>query len=178
MTLERGDYIVRPAKASDASSIVRIGRAAFHEFYSHAASTPDVLSTYLDANYTASAIISEIEHPTRHYLVITLSDEPIGFLCLRTDTDDESVQDYPNRVEIQRVYVATQYHGKGVGQMLLRAAFEKAKEMGYAYVWLGVWENAMGPRKFYEKAGFKQVGQHIFMLGTDRHLDYTLVKEL
>ena len=49
------------------------------------------------------------------------------------------------------------------------------KEMGYRKAWLGVWENNCRALKFYEKYGFKKIGQHNFLLGNDLQTDYLLV---
>ena len=47
--------------------------------------------------------------------------------------------------------------------------------MGYRKAWLGVWENNFRAIKFYEKYGFKKIGQHNFLLGNDLQTDYLLV---
>ena len=45
-------------------------------------------------------------------------------------------------------------------------------------MWLGVWERNPRAIAFYLKAGFVQVGSHVFMVGSDRQTDWVLVSPL
>jgi ribosomal protein S18 acetylase RimI-like enzyme len=51
-----------------------------------------------------------------------------------------------------------------------------ARAEGAETVWLGVWcENARAIR-FYEKHGFRDVGSHSFLLGTDLQTDRVMTR--
>ncbi|MNY45439.1 Protease synthase and sporulation negative regulatory protein PAI 1 [compost metagenome] len=43
-------------------------------------------------------------------------------------------------LEIERIYVSKEFHGKKVGQLLYDKAIEVARQKNTEYVWLGVWE--------------------------------------
>ena len=73
--------------------------------------------------------------------------------------------------ELNRLYVAAAWHGKGVAQALLKDAMKSAKDAGADCLWLGVWEHNPRAIAFYRKCGFEDVGSHHFMLGTDRQRD-------
>jgi hypothetical protein len=45
-------------------------------------------------------------------------------------------------------------------------------------LWLGGWERNERAKAFYLKTGFKDVGSHLFMVGTDPQTDRILVRGL
>ena len=58
------------------------------------------------------------------------------------------------------------------------ACFELAKSNGHDVMWLGVWEYNPRAQRFYEKNGFRVVGKHTFVLGSDPQTDLLMQKEL
>ncbi len=51
-------------------------------------------------------------------------------------------------------------------------------EQGAKTLWLGVWERNDRAHAFYEKCGFADVGEHIFLFGTDPQTDRVMVTTL
>ena len=60
----------------------------------------------------------------------------------------------------------------------MKASLEEARTRGHDVLWLGVWEHNPHAQKFYERFGFKQVGQHTFLLGTDPQIDWILQRDV
>jgi ribosomal protein S18 acetylase RimI-like enzyme len=71
------------------------------------------------------------------------------------------------------MYVLEGFHGAGVGNALIEASADAARERGAVSLWLGV--NIHNPRanRFYEKSGFKVVGHKTFLLGGRYEDDHT-----
>jgi len=74
-------------------------------------------------------------------------------------------------IEIQRFYVDTSAHGRGLAHELMRHVLARAEEAGNDVVWLGVWESNARAQAFYRKWGFEVVGEHAFRLGEDPQRD-------
>jgi ribosomal protein S18 acetylase RimI-like enzyme len=74
-------------------------------------------------------------------------------------------------LEIERIYVLKDFHGKKVGQLLFDKAITIAKAKHVAYVWLGVWEENKRALQFYTKNGFVEFDQHVFVLGDEAQTD-------
>ena len=74
-------------------------------------------------------------------------------------------------MEIERIYVLDEFHGKKVGLTLYNRALEIAQQRNIDYIWLGVWENNFKALNFYRKQGFIEFDQHIFKLGNDEQTD-------
>ena len=90
----------------------------------------------------------------------------------------QTESDYPEALEIQRIYVLQKYQGKRIGLAMMQQALAVAEELKKPQVWLGVWENNFKAQAFYQKSGFKKVGSHDFILGNDKQTDYILLKTL
>lgn len=80
--------------------------------------------------------------------------------------------------ETQRLYVADQWHGKGVAQGLMRACTEEETRRGSDAIWLGVWEHNPRAIAFYRKWGFVAVGDQPSPLGRDLQRDLAMVKTM
>ena len=97
-------------------------------------------------------------------------EQPAGYAKLRTGHADPSVTG-PEPVELERLYVGRHVIGSGVGAALMQASLDAAQAAGHRTVWLGVWERNARAISFYVKWGFRIVGEHTFMLGTDAQRD-------
>jgi diamine N-acetyltransferase len=54
----------------------------------------------------------------------------------------------------------------------------RARGVGAAALWLGVWEHNPRAIRFYEKHGFTTVGEQPFVLGKDPQRDLVMVRPL
>ena len=89
-----------------------------------------------------------------------------------------SAQQAAGQIGLQRLYVDNSLHGRGVARLLMDASLAEAKEREYEVIWLGVWEHNERAYRFYQKFGFEKVGEHVFMLGADRQIDWILTRKL
>lgn len=136
------------------------------------------MTDFLESTYTTEAMTKELLNTNRCYFVATVDGVPVGFCALRLDSDEPVVEAYPNRVEFSRLYVDSTQHGKGVARLLMEPTFDLARQLGKEYIWLGVWEHNPRAMRFYEKMGYKVVGEHIFMVGQDKQLDWIAIRPL
>jgi ribosomal protein S18 acetylase RimI-like enzyme len=81
-------------------------------------------------------------------------------------------------VELRRFYVDRSYQGRGVAQVLMRAAEDAARQLGGRTFWLGVWERNLRAIAFYAKCGFVDTGTQVFVLGSDVQTDRVMAKPL
>ncbi len=131
---------------------------------------------YLDTSLTAANLRTELEHPHSLWYIARQGPTAAGYLKLNYGPAQTELQD-DKAMEIERIYVLTQYQGLRIGQLLLHKAIDMARERGLDYIWLGVWEKNQKAIGFYEKHGFKAFDTHAFQLGTDLQTDL-LMKRL
>lgn len=169
---------VRQAKSEDAAQVAAIGRHVFEVTFGHSC-TREQLFKYLDDTYTPEHITKEIADSTKHMLVATdASGRVAGFALLARASHEPCVDKYERKVEMLRLYVHNDFHGKGVGKALASGLEKVAVGEGYKYMWLGVWEENHKAQAMYKKLGYRKVGQHVFDVGGDLQTDEIMIKEL
>jgi ribosomal protein S18 acetylase RimI-like enzyme len=60
----------------------------------------------------------------------------------------------------------------------MAAVDREAARRGAMVVWLSVWERNERAKAFYRKCGFAEVGDKVFVLGTDRQRDRVMARRL
>jgi ribosomal protein S18 acetylase RimI-like enzyme len=101
----------------------------------------------------------------------------IGFSQLRPGRAHASVA-AKRPAELTRIYVLSEWHGRGIASALMRDALDAAAGHGCDRLWLGVWEHNPKAMAFYRKHGFEIVGTQSFMLGQDRQRDLVMAVKL
>jgi ribosomal protein S18 acetylase RimI-like enzyme len=101
----------------------------------------------------------------------------IGYLKLNFGASQTDLKDN-NALEIERIYVLREFHGRKIGQLLFDKAIEVAKVQHVAYVWLGVWKENKRALQFYTKNGFVEFDHHVFVLGDEAQTDIMMKLEL
>lgn len=113
---------------------------------------------------------AELNDKNAEFYFATLDNNVIGYLKLNFGQSQTELKD-DKAVEIERIYVIKEFHGKKVGQVLYEKAINIAKQKNADYIWLGVWEENPRTISFYKKNGFIEFDKHIFKLGDDEQTD-------
>jgi GNAT superfamily N-acetyltransferase len=119
----------------------------------------------------------ELTDPAIHTLVAEHVGSLIAFAQLRSG-DAPACVIGSDPIELWRFYVAAEWQGRGLAQALMSQVIETARGAGAATLWLGVWERNPRAIAFYRKAGYVDVGAHVFVVGTDPQTDRILVTSL
>jgi ribosomal protein S18 acetylase RimI-like enzyme len=131
--------------------------------------SPENMRKYISENFSIEKLTSEFQNRDSSFYLISLNETVIGYLKLNRG----AAQTEPNNnaLEIERIYVQQEFHGKKVGLCLFEKAKTIALENHYEYIWLGVWEKNTKAIAFYKKFGFVEYDQHVFVLGNDSQTD-------
>ena len=160
----------------DIKALQAIAKQTFTETFG-SQNTAEDLAKFLSEEYDFDKLKAEVENPESFYYFCYFEDELAGYLKLNVGAA-QTESDYPEALEIQRIYVLQKYQGKRIGLAMMQQALAVAKKLKKPQVWLGVWENNLKAQAFYQKSGFKKVGSHDFILGDDKQTDYILLKTL
>ena len=167
---------VQKISISDLQALQKIGRQTFYETFAPSNSEENI-SKYLEEGFSEDKLTTELEDPNAEFYFATLDDEVIGYLKLNFGASQTELKD-DKALEIERIYVLQEFHGKKVGQILYNKAIEVAKDKKSDYVWLGVWEENPRAISFYKKNGFEKFDKHIFKLGADEQTDIMMKLKL
>ncbi len=161
---------------SHIDALQQIGRQTFDETFSESNSAEN-MAKYLEEAYSYEKLSTELNDPNSFFYFAMYDQIVVGYLKLNKGGSQTELK-HNNALEIERIYVLKDFHGKKVGQLLFDKAIQVAKDQHAAYVWLGVWENNKRAIQFYSKNGFVEFDQHIFMLGNEAQTDIMMKMEL
>ncbi|MDQ7948364.1 MAG: GNAT family N-acetyltransferase [Pedobacter sp.] len=133
------------------------------------------MSAYMEKAFSTEKLLSELNHVDSKFYFAIVDKEVIGYLKVNTGIAQTEPLD-ERALEIERIYVLAEYHGKKVGQILYEKALSVAEALNASYVWLGVWEENKKAIRFYEKNGFVAFDQHLFKLGDEEQTDILMKK--
>ena len=163
---------IRQCQPGDEEMLSLIGQATFLETFAGVISGRDILDHCMREHSTskyaawlndpASAVwVAEVE-PGRApvgYLVLTTPDLPLADLS-------------PHDTEVKRIYLLSRFHGSGIGRRLMDEARRWAAIKGRGRLLLGVYEGNTTAIGFYEKNGFRRIGERSFKVGATIYHDF------
>ncbi len=155
--------------SNEIKQLQKIGRQTFQETFS-ASNSEENMKSYLEEGFSSEKLITELNDINAEFYFAKLDNEVIGYLKLNFGESQTELKDN-KALEIERIYVSKEFHGKNVGQLIYRKAIEIAITKNVNYVWLGVWEENLRAINFYKKNGFVEFDKHIFKLGNDEQTD-------
>lgn len=153
-----------------------IGRKTFYDTFFESDSE-ESMKAYLAKSFSTEKLTAELENPNSEFYFAAQNEIIIGYLKVNFGAAQTELQD-ANAVEIERIYVLQDYHGKQVGQLLFEKAMAIAKSNRCDYIWLGVWEENHRALQFYTKNGFVAFDKHIFVLGEEEQTDIMMKLKL
>lgn len=163
---------VRRATAADVEELSRLGSAVFWDAYGGTAPDADI-AKHVRRYFGAEAIGAEIASEQVQYAFALSNGEMAGLVKMREGEAPALVTASPV-IEVQQLYVSTDHQRKGVGEFLIDVVRERCRADGFAGIWLSVWTEADWAVPFYEKVGFKSLGEVPFMLAGKEYTDYLM----
>ena len=163
------DISIKKAKTNDVIQLQLIASSTFTETFA-TLNTEENMRKYLTENLSLETLNKELNNNNSEFYFASHNNNIIGYLKVNFgEAQTESL--HPNSLEIERIYVLKDYHGKQVAQQLLDKALQIAKQKQVNYIWLGVWEENPRAITFYKKHGFIEFDKHVFVLGNDKQTD-------
>ncbi|WP_333599894.1 GNAT family N-acetyltransferase [Flavobacterium sp.] len=167
---------IQKISLTEIDQLQKIGRQTFEETFSESNSEEN-MKNYLEEGFSKEKLTAELNDKNSEFYFATLEAEVIGYLKVNFGESQTELKD-SKALEIERIYVSKEFHGKSVGQLLYDKAIDVAKQKDSEYVWLGVWEENPRAINFYKKNGFVEFDKHIFKLGDDEQTDIMMKLKL
>ncbi len=163
------DITIRKVTPDDLVELQAVSKKTFLETFAHQ-NTDENIKKYLDNNLSLEQLRREVNNSSSEFYFALVNNEVSGYLKINSGQAQTEKKD-PEALEIERIYVVMEFHGKKVGQVLYETALGRAKDKKVKYLWLGVWEENPRAISFYKKNGFIEFDRHIFKLGDDEQTD-------
>jgi len=91
-----------------------------------------------------------VSRPYKDMRFVTISGQPVGHLWMMFR---------PKSAWVENLFITAAYRGQGVGSKTLRMAENMALRQGYVSVFVGSAASNLDSRRFYEREGWKIIGQ-------------------
>ncbi len=162
---------IRPVQLIDADilDLQKIGRRTFTDTFRPFNSLSSI-ETYIDRKFNVEQLTAELKNSESEFYFAEIDKQVVGYLKVNIGKAQTEAMpsDY---MEVERIYVLSEFHGKKVGQKLFELALQLAYKKSVKSIWLGVWKKNRRAVRFYEKNGFVEFDEHIFMMGDDKQTD-------
>lgn len=167
--------VIRRASTANAQMLAEFGGRTFYETFAKD-NKPEDMTAYLSSAFGREKQTAELADPLNTFFVAAIGDVVAAYAQVRAGDETPScVGGLKPAAELVRLYVDRNYHGRGVGHVLMRRCLETARgEMDARTLWLGVWEHNLRAQAFYRKWEFEIVGAHSFQLGEDVQTDFLM----
>ena len=167
---------IRRGTVEDARLLSELGARTFSETFA-ADNTPEDLAAYIATSFNVAQQTAELQDPPSTFLIADVDRRAAGYAMLRVGEPEQGVEG-ANPIELVRLYVSREWLGRGIGEQLMRACIDEARQAGHETLWLGVWEHNGRAQAFYRKWDFRAVGEHMFQLGSDLQRDLVMERSL
>ena len=166
------DLTIRRANADDAGLLTELGARTFSETFA-ADNTPEDMAAYIAASFNHAQQTAELADSASTFLIAEFFGRAAGYAQLHAGRTADGVEG-ANPVELVRLYVSSEWLGRGIGKALMQACIDEAQHAGHGTIWLGVWERNARAQAFYRKWNFRAIGEHVFQLGSDPQRDIVM----
>lgn len=170
------DIDITKVTLSEVSQLQQVARQTFLEAFS-AQNSDDNMKKYVEEAFSVEKLTFELNDKNSQFYFAKDSNNIIGYLKLNFGQSQTDLKD-DRALEIERIYVLSDFHGKRVGQLLYEKALEVAGQADAEYLWLGVWEENPKAIRFYKKNGFVEFNKHMFRLGGEEQTDIMMKLQL
>lgn len=168
--------LIRPAAPSDATVLAELGRRTFVETFVEGFKVgyPDEdLQPFLEQAYSAESFARKIADPDLAVWIAQDASGPLAYATAGPNTlphPDAQAADG----ELQRLYVAQEAQGLGLGRRLLETALEWLQARHPGPLWIGVWSGNDKAQRLYARYGFEKAGEYEFPVGRVRDREFIL----
>jgi ribosomal protein S18 acetylase RimI-like enzyme len=176
MTIQTPALNIRRASIEDAELLADLGARTFAETFSKD-NTPEDMAAYTAASFSLERLTEELTDPLSIFFVAEVDGSAAGYAKIHPGEASEAVEGQ-KPIELVRLYVAQAWLGRGVGPALMQRCLDEARGRGFQTIWLGVWERNHRAQAFYRKWNFREVGEHIFQLGSDPQRDVVMQRAI
>jgi ribosomal protein S18 acetylase RimI-like enzyme len=167
---------IRRAVSDDAATLSEFAASCFRDTFARD-NSPANMDQYIAGSFGQDIQRAVIADPRGIVLLMESGEQLVGYAHVRDGAVPVEVM-APSPIELQRFYIAREWHGLGLAQLLMRAVVSAATERGARALWLAVWENNPRAISFYRKMDFVDVGSQEFMLGSDRQTDRVMCRSV
>lgn len=132
------------------------------------------LTGYVDTYFSSENIKALVQNDANYFALVEIDAVLAGF-ALVLQSEPERCIEYSNVLEIDKFYIQSRFHGKGVALFLMEHLKEYCRDEKKDALWLSVWHRNDRAIGFYKKQDFKDVGECFFTIEGSKHLNKVML---
>ncbi len=170
-------FHLRACGPGDEQRLSLLGGASFLEAFADVLDGDDILA-HFTKNHSLETYTKYLSMPSCRIAIAEVppGNGPVGYIvCCKPDFP---IPTTPQDYELRRIYLLHRFQGLGIGKALMDRAIAYAQELGHSRLLLGVYGKNHAAIRFYEKAGFQQIGERYFTVGSTTHHDAIMAREV
>ncbi len=167
---------IRPATVADAAALAHFAEQIFRATFGPDNRTED-MDRYVAESFGPAYQRADISDPSGVVFIAESEGAIVGYAQVCRGRVHGDI-DAASPVELKRFYVASDFHGRGLAQLLMRRTLAYAAEWSADVIWLAVFEDNPRARSFYRKSGFIDIATQSFLLGSDEQTDIVMRREV
>ena len=162
---------IRRAQAHDAVALAALGAETFTDTFGHLY-PPEDLHDFLADNHTPEKLRKSLADPLiAAWVAEDAEGRMVGYAQIGPpDMPHPDLR--PDQGELKRLYVLQSHQNLGLGGRLIEPAIAWLEDQGRTPIWISVWAHNTGGQRFYERYGFRKVGEYEFKVGKWRDPEF------
>lgn len=169
--------VVRKATVTDAQIISLLARVTFTETFSSYFRDRSDLTKYFEDFFSVSEFRSSLEKENNVFWIAFYDELPVGYAKLKKYCKSEHSTSEKSS-QLQKIYVLQDFLSKHIGRQLSDLMFQEARELKTEQLWLSVLISNDRAINFYQKQGFKTIGDFKFTIGKEDFDFYVMQKDM
>lgn len=167
---------IKKCTAKDLDILRKLSIKTYYETFANQNTTENMVA-YIAEAFNEDKLRCELCDKNSSFFFLYADGRIVGYLKLNEAPSQTDINDRDS-LEIERIYVTSEFQSVGLGRYLMEQAINIAIERRKKYAWLGVWERNEKALRFYKKNGFYESGTHNFVMGDDTQTDYIMRRDL
>lgn len=164
MNSPASEILFVPPDAVSRDRLLAVARQIFCETFSHLYER-NAFRSFCDQTWADDGPMArDLVDPAIRWRVAAQDGEPIGFAKL-TPLRAPARNAGAGALELQQIYVRSNWHGKGIAEELMNWAVASTRLLGAPELYLTVFDHNERAKRFYARHGFTDVGRCTFKLG-------------
>jgi ribosomal protein S18 acetylase RimI-like enzyme len=169
---------IRRCGSGDEIALSIVGQASFLDTFAGILSGKDIIG-HCVRQHSSEKYAQWLRDPESAVWIAEVEpgQAPVGYLVL-TKPDLPMADISADDAEVKRVYLLNRFRGAGLGRRLMLEAETYARARGVRRLLLGVYSGNSAAITFYERLGYKPVGERSFKVGDNTYHDFILALSL
>lgn len=168
---------IRNATSNDAEVLSLLGRITYNESHGNYIDNKTDLLNYNNTFFSVIRQQEELKKSNNLFYLIYSDKSPIGYIKLVKNATNPNIHS-TNICKLERLYILNDFVAQKIGSIAMDYILKKVTELNFEELWLAVYIKNIKAIAFYERNGFKNIGDIIFKVGESNFDNHVFSKKI